>query len=361
MINWSKYKNYHSLKPNKNKMPINQFSTSQEDLDEFNEIYKYCYDLAQQGILHDFVKGDSGCIRYSRGMLRGPMWGIWHTKTMIMLILRHPEDAHFYKFVVGFTKDKDDKKGKGRNAFCTYKYELSKDGIVLEDYALKGTKAENEEVKKTIEKPLIESKVMFGRTFYNAHHLDLNSSYQAGISKAFPEFKPTIERIYNKRNDNPVYKDILNMTQGYMQSDIVQYRFAHISKAGIDWNNQRIREITKDLENAGRRILGYNTDGVWYQGEIYHDENEGTALGQWKNDAINCQLRYKSHGCYEYIGQKLKKGEYLPPKYYPVFRGESTYEMEKPKDQWEWGDIFKGSEYKYKLVPGEGVIKYDYT
>lgn len=353
MIDWTKYLSAPpTMKPNKMEIPVNRFSTSEADIDEFNTIYQHCYELEQKGELHQFVKTQSNGISIKRGNICGAMWGLWQSKIMTMIILRNPEDCRYYKFQIGYTKAKDDAKGKGRNAFLTYKSELAKNGVDLETYALQGEKEENLEIKKTIENPPIKCLVPFRLTLYNAHHIDLNSSFQAGISKAYPEFKPTIESIYAKRKENPVYKDILNMTQGFMQSELLQYRFCHISKAGIDWNNKRIRELAEKLESSGRRILSFNTDGIWYQGDIYHDEDEGTALGQWKNDHVNCKIRYKSHGCYEFVENEVYK---------PVFRGESSYERIKPKEEWVWGDIFMGDVIKFSFVEGVGIIKHDYT
>ena len=62
-----------------------------------------------------------------------------------------------------------------------------------------------------------------------------------------------------------------------------------------------MRELAKQLKDSGRMVLAYNTDGIWYCGEIYHGEGEGNGLGQWSNDHTNCTIRFKSAGSYEYI------------------------------------------------------------
>ena len=57
---------------------------------------------------------------------------------------------------------------------------------------------------------------------------------------------------------------------------------AHVAKAGIEWNNNHIDDLADKLIKSGREIIGFNTDGIWYQGDVYHDSNEGVGLGKWK-------------------------------------------------------------------------------
>ena len=92
-----------------------------------------------------------------------------------------------------------------------------------------------------------------------------------------------------------------------------------------------------------------NVDGIWYQGEIYHDEDEGPNIGQWANDHINCKWRAKSSGSYEFIEDG---------KYYPVVQGCTGYDCVKPRTEWEWGDIYKtGKQLVYYFKDGVGLIE----
>lgn len=68
-----------------------------------------------------------------------------------------------------------------------------------------------------------------------------------------------------------------------------------------------------------------------YKLKVCNDENEGTALGQWKNDYVNCKFRAKSKGSYEFIENNI---------YYPRVKGQSSFDYIKPRDQWVWGDIY---------------------
>ena len=44
--------------------------------------------------------------------------------------------------------------------------------------------------------------------------------------------------------------------------------------------NRRIRGLTEALRENGNTILAYNTDGIWYVGDIYHGPGEGDQAGQ---------------------------------------------------------------------------------
>lgn len=343
MIDWKKYKSANpTMKPNKMLIPVNNFGFNEEGIKEFNEIYQYCWEQVKSGNFNEFVKTASGGISIARGNIRGPMAIVSHTKTIIEILIRNL-DARYYRFIIGYNKDKDNEsKLFGRQAFALYKEELLKTGIDIEDYAI----TNGEEVKKTIPKPKIECVATPGRTYYNAHHIDINSAYNAGIAEAFPTFRPAIEHMYQQRKIKPEYKQVLNMAQGFMQSELVGYRFSHISKAGHMFTHRTLEELTEVLVSSGRRILGYNTDGIWYQGDILESTDE-TSLGKWKTDHKNCKLRFKSAGCYEFIENDI---------YTPVFRGESCYERIKPREEWEWGDIFKGEAIEYKFVEGRGII-----
>lgn len=343
MIDFTKYKSSRpTMKPNKMLIPVNNFSFNDKDVEEFNEIYNYCLQHAREGKMRNFVITKSGGISIAIGNIRGAMWMLTVKKTFIEIIIRN-FDAHYYRFIIGHQKDKTEV--SGRQAWWKYKETVEAHGVNLEELAIDN----GFEVKQTIPSPKIELKVAEGRTYYNAHHLDINSAYNAGMMKAFPVLEPAIRDMYNKRKLNPEYKQVLNMTQGFMQSQMVGYKYAHISKAGYVYTLDKLAALTKKLIDSGRRILSYNTDGIWYQGDVYHDSEEGTDIGQWKNDQINCKIRFKSKGCYEY--------ETADGTYKPVFRGESAYEKLVPKEQWQWGDIFKGDVVEYYFKEGKGVLK----
>lgn len=208
-----------------------------------------------------------------------------------------------------------------------FKIDLGKYAHLNEETALK----EKNEIEDPLIKVLTDS--VLDETLFNVHHIDFHSSYMSGLVNTHPEFRDVVEYIYAHRKDDDIkFKSILNMTQGYMQSAHCKYKYAHLSRDMIKDNNDRIRHIVKRMLETGRFPLLLNTDGIWYQGPMYHDENEGTGICTWGHDHTNCKLRIKSKGAYEYV----ENG-----KYYPVVRGYTKLDRLKPREEWKWGDIYR--------------------
>lgn len=330
---------------NKMLIPITNFGFNDTDVAEFNTIYKHCIQQTKLGNYSPYIMTRSGGISIKRNVNFGPRWHLNAGKTFVEIILCDQFGRNF-RFIIGHQKDKKDSMS-GRQAFWEYKDMLIKHAINLEDLAI--SSEEGLKIKETIPSPRIELVAEPATTYQNAHHIDLNSAYNAGMMEAFPVLEPAIRELYNKRKLNPKFKDVLNMTQGFMQSSLCQYKYSHISKAGYVYTLRRLQELSDNLTKAGCKILAYNTDGIWYQGEMYHDQDEGKDIGQWKHDYENCLVRFKSKGCYEIM---KPDGSYKP-----VFRGESSFEKIRPRSEWIWGDIFRGDVINYQFIEGLGVIK----
>lgn len=232
----------------------------------------------------------------------------------------------------------------GRDAFRIFNQTLLRHGVDLEDFA------ENDMEKALAIKRTIPSMMIWmdpdiiGKTLFDVHHMDLNSAFPSGMCVAYPQLRPAIEELYAKRKDknDPEHddmKNVLNMTWGYLQCYAVKFKWSAISKAALEWSNDFIEQKIALLRESGARVLGVNTDGIWYQKkELYHDADEGTWLCQWKHDHKFCRFRAKSAGGYEYV----EDGEY-----HPVQRGQTKLEKIKPRELWEWGDLF---DFKCKVV-----------
>ena len=170
--------------------------------------------------------------------------------------------------------------------------------------------------------------VFYDMIFEGVNHIDFHSSYAGGLANTHPEFKPILTKLFEKREEKEEYKNILNFSIGFMQSEkCCKAKWAHLSRDAIKDNNDRIKKLTEELEKRGRIILTYNTDGIWYKGPVYHGAGEGSGLGEWHNDHVNCKFRAKSAGAYEFIENGV---------YNPVVRGVSN----ECKVKWEWGDIY---------------------
>lgn len=253
----------------------------------------------------------------------------------------------------------------GREAFQTMTREYAKDGIDIKSYA---TDRGSEIKAFEIEKPYISitNAVEIGETYEYVHHLDLHSAYPSGLAALHPELKPTIERIYERRKKSANDKKLklaLDASIGFMQSEYCivdgnKYALATLSRDGINWCNEQIRNLTKELMRQGYRALAYNTDGIWYtkleNGKSVPSKPmtcalEGTTLGTYGTDHVNCKIRWKSKGSYEFIENGVYK---------PVVRGATRLDKLKARSEWEWGDIFQDAAtiIRYRLE-GDKIIK----
>lgn len=332
------------LKINRLKIPKQFLNINEEGALALNSILEKIDELEQKGEIHKAVRTDSGGISYSVKNFHPPMYDIitdYTTKgsfksVEVIIIANYSWRIVFAR---AYSSDKDEDVG-GYDCYKKICGIAKKLGLEkkLEAYAI-GNKKKALEIKEQIESPKIGlEKGYQDMTYLNVHHLDLNSAHISGMVEYAPDIKAIWEEIYEQKRLAPkdsaereLYKAILTHTWGFFQSSIIGYKYAKLSKAGIAYTNRRIEELTKRLRAAGRIPFLYNTDGIWYIGEPFHDIDEGEELGQWKNDHLNCMLRAKSAGSYEFIEDG---------KYTPVVRGSTRLDKVKPRSEWEWGDIY---------------------
>lgn len=323
-----------TLKPNYCNIPCTVLTPNEENCNIFNNLLRELKSLK----LAILTRTKSNGIHYGANF-RIPSYHYSMSTSGSELIILLASGYYRIQFRPALDQNNNETVMSGRKAFNKFK-DICKDkyGINLEDYAVENGK----EVKQQIEKPMIkmERQSYIGLTLENCHHIDFHNSYPAGLVNTHPEFKDVITMLYNKRKVDKVYKAVLNYTIGFMQSQWVGYKYAALSRDAINDNNRRIRELAERLKASGRMVIAYNTDGIWYRGEVYHDENEGSTLGTWANDHTNCKLRFKSAGSYEFIEND---------EYYPVVRGYTKLDRIKPRAEWSWGDIYSNE---------AGVIQY---
>ena len=329
MIKFKKVK--FSEKPNYIKIPV----TQTDNYKEFNEIVK------------EYNKSSFKLKRTPSGgiCITKPFWGGWDLRA---LKWGSEFTCCSYKHGMFRIQYRNKLKGiekeiSGKQALNKFKRALARRGINLEDYAIENGK----EIKEQIESPLIqlEDQEDKDKIFENCHHIDINSSYPAGVKEYHPEFAPVIDKWYElKKQGHKEYKAYLNLMIGTMQSQFVGYKYADISKYAIKLNNDKIRAMAQWLKDNGRKVLLYNTDGIWFQGEPYL--NGSDKLGEFKQDHTNCKFRAKSNGAYEFI----ENGKYTP-----VIRGKTKLDETKPREEWNWGDIYQNDAQliiKYELTEG---------
>lgn len=303
----------------------------------FNECLDFAKTLCNE---RKIIRTNSGGISTQT---RCPAYDVRYKRSSVELTLL----CRFGCYRIQFRSELEYSSLSGSKAFKKLRKLLILDGIDIYNYAISKERAIREKTK--IPKPLIRlaRQEYKDQVFENVHHIDFHSSYPAGLINTHSEFAPTIKRIYNRRKEDEACKAILNYSIGYFQSiECCGAIWAHLSKDAIEDNNIRLIEIATRLSKSGRKPLLFNTDGLWYQGEIFHDEGEGDDIGQWRNDHINCRFRAKSDGAYEYIEDGI---------YYPVVRGIEN----DLKENWVWGDIYteKAETSIYSYIEGKGIVK----
>lgn len=319
------------------RIPVNILGFDEIGVTSFNEIIEYWEN--QYDEWNTIVRTPSGGICKVKGVLRLPAMDIIVEKAFVELtILTCSVCARYQVSINSNAVHEVGKKIGGSQAYRTFVSVCNRHNVDLREFAIEN----GLDVKKEIASPMI--KCMNPRylmeTWKNVHHIDLNSSYMSGIAQACPALEPAIREIYNKRKDpafNKPYKAVLNCSYGFFQSKYCRigghgYALAHLSKAAREYNDKYILDLIERLESTGRLVLMINTDGIWYAGDVYHDENEGTDLGQWKNDHTHCMFRMKSNGAYEFI----ENGEYTP-----VVRGSTRLDQILDRAEWKWGDILR--------------------
>ena len=329
------------IKPNQYSSDPELMSFNKEGVAKFNKVYATLYSSDMNAI----QRTPSGGISMARSNRYA--WDIYQSQGGIRITAI--ADGWIFCWRIG--REKYNESGmKGWKAWRIFVKMCGDFGIDLEKMAI----SDGARVKTTIPKPYIRF-LLCHTEVENANHIDFHSSYGSGLALTHPEFMPVVDKLYRQRKKYPYYKAVLNCTVGYMQSlSKCKAKWAHLAKDAIENNNARIDAMTTLLIAAGRRIIGYNTDGIWYQGEPYHDprNGEGDGVGKWHNDHVGCKLRAKSDGAYEFIENGV---------YYAKVRGQTRLDETTPRALWKWGDIYQDNAeiIQYRFEEGVGVILKD--
>lgn len=314
------------------------------NIDEWNELYQF---WKNTGIPKGIERTPSGGIKVP---LIGPHWDAdvdnVGAEIIACAVIDGVEMYYRYQYRAHVSKI-GNKTISGAVAFRMFAEELAKDGVDISKWYIKNGAS----VKATIPSPRIEliNSAFANMTFDNCHHIDINNSYPAGMAEFCPEWRKTIERLYRDRKKVPEYKAVLVYSCGYMQSlSNFSAKLAHVSKYAIELNNKKIERMLAYLRSKECMPIAINTDGIWYSGPLLDINSD--KLGWWKTDHKNCKLRYKSPGCYEFI----ENG-----KYNVVLRGKTALDKIKPRDKWQWGDIYNvdAEPIQYELTD-RGVLQW---
>ena len=336
----------------------NRISNIITDIDEYNEIVDLCHSLTN----YQYTLCKNRKIHESKIIRDGWFFdNIDSTNTFSICLIYN---CRLYKWVFHPGKDEEETKGvTGLDALKYIKVHCWED---IRKYAVYNTE-DMKAVKDTIEKPLIRlnntSIIKWGSwieedayILRNVHHIDIHSAWPAALLQSHPELKQLracYEELYKTRKVNEANKFMLNASIGAMQSYKIFPGFPALARDAINGNNKYMLELTKRLKVAGFQVIGYNTDGIFYYdwdnpNRLYHDENEGDEMGQWRHDHHFDQIRFKSAGAYEYIENGV---------YHAVVRG-IPREISK---NFVWGDIFKHHPKVYSRSDDGHVTERDMT
>lgn len=236
----------------------------------------------------------------------------------------------------------------GGQAFQIFRRRCIERGIALDEMAISNGYLVKDEIKA----PMIDVDTnLVDIAIEHANHIDFHSAYPGGLIETHKEFKPVVRELYKSRKQDETAKAVLNLSVGFFQSkwciglvngERVSYAHADLARDAINRAREKLEDVTRRIQLSGGIVLAHNTDGVWYAGDVYHGEGEGDDVGQWGNDHIDCTIRFRSKGAYEFIEDG---------KYHAVVRGRTAYDRSKPRDQWEWGDIYRT----------DGVVAYTWS
>lgn len=334
--------------PNALLIPVTVIERDMRGAHLFNQIYQACRDSGYKTI----PRTPSGAISQARGLFRPPMWDARRLNNHCIEITVIDVDGMWrVQFRNDIIQHEKSEKYYGRKAFKLFKDKCLEFGVSMDKLAISPEEAKK--AKSEIPSPPTHlSRESFAhKTFTNVHHIDFRSSYPTGLINTHPEFRPVVEYIYTHRfEDNDKWKLVLNASIGMMQSPITEFKWAHLARDAIMDNNRRIKEMAQELTENGNVILLYNTDGIWYMGDIYHNNSEGDGLGSWHTDHKNCTFRAKSNGAYEFIEDG---------RYHVRLRGRTTLDTIKPRTEWKWGDIYHEDAiiHDFTWTEGIGILK----
>ena len=330
---------YQGAIPNQYSSRPLKLDPTPENAEIFNEIYLYLKNTD----LYTLERAPSGAIRKGPRYIKNLYaWDIKSSSLGLMITICI--GGYIYAIKFGLFKKDTAPEIYPTVAFKQFTDKCAEFGIDLESYAIDN----GAEVREQTEKVYIDMSIK-DKVLKNVHHLDFHSSFPAGLANTHPEFRPVMEYYYNIRKTDPAAKFLMNSGIGFMCTDKFGFRakYAHLRKDAVEDNNRRIEELRLRLILTGHTIIGHNTDGIWYQGDIYHGPGEGKKLGEWENDHLNCTFRAKSNGAYEFIEDG---------KYHVVMRGQSSYDAINPdRNTWQWGDIYKATTIGWKFDINKGV------
>lgn len=338
------------------KIPVNKFECNTENIQMVNNIINWC----KEHNIGKIKRTKSGGISVNRSTFNYFAFDLRHCGSGFELTLI--ACGYCMRIQLGhcdFSEETGkDKVISGTKALRRFTEELKKDGINIKDYAIENGEEVNEDIVKPKIKAYVKNEdINKCEWIEHCHHLDFHKAYMSGLYASHPEMRKTIQRLYDLRHTDETIKSVFTNTIGKMHSKQINWKFAGLAKDAINTFNDILDKVSYQLAITGHRIIAYNTDGIWYTGDVFTNENTGDELTQFDNDYIDTKIRFKSDGAYEF---------WYNGKLYTKLRGRTRLDSIKKRDKdglgWDEGDIFKASAtvIKYTICKDNIIEVEDY-
>lgn len=222
----------------------------------------------------------------------------------------------------------------GYKSWNFVKKELKKDGVDLWSYKDKTSTKDQLLISRTsIPRRNTEtlSPVLAEKELKDVYKLDFNSFFPHCLSVAFPEFRPTMERLFEQRKENPKIKKYLVSFTGDLYS-WCGGRFAWMAVKMMTIARKMMLDLENRVKQFGALVLFEKIDAIYILSSrgCYKDENCGQNLGQYKIEHYK-RFWFDGPGTQEMIDEN------------GVFevkaQGRRELDSKKPRSEWTWGDV----------------------
>lgn len=200
-----------------------------------------------------------------------------------------------------------------------------------------------------------------GKEFRNVYSLDFHWAFPSALASLIPSTEEKLAELYAQRHTDKsgAIKALGVAAIGTMCSPFTtsiglgaKEALAKLRYDILDTHNRRMRKLINEIERQGGLILNLRTDSIKFaSGKRLMLPFEGDGLGKWSYEFEACRYRQASTGSYEYIDNEGK--------YHAVVCGLTKLDRVKPREEWEWGDIFHPDTEVLKIYFNWRTLKWE--
>ena len=182
-----------------------------------------------------------------------------------------------------------------------------------------------------------------GQVLNHVWSVDINSAFPYALTHIVPSSKQYIHKLYAKRKVSAKAKGKLNNAIGAMTSKVTTFlglppkALSQLRYEILNWHNDQFQAYVDYFESQGAIILNKRIDSIkflWpHQDRKPRIPNEGTDIGQLKVDFADATYLQISTSKYQYIDPTTNKLKV-------VISGLTSLDRIKPREDWNWDDIF---------------------